>query len=109
MEIVGVLCDCEFDDNFIFSKDICIHCIKRKDTKRIREYYKELSDEPSLDKQLIIIKNLFEYILINQTLVLTYPNFKKVIIEKINEFLNDNRTKPIKDTLIKAKIILSHK
>jgi hypothetical protein len=109
---IAELCDCEYSDDSNILGSICTHCKKREEieqakpwyieVKTIRKYFNQMDKSTSVDERLPIIRNIFEYILTRPIFIAANPNFRKAMLNKMNELRQCQDAASLKDVFDKT-------
>lgn len=115
---IAILCDCEFTEESNVIGSICSHCKKREEIElakpwgleviTIRKYLQQCGNATSVDIKLSIFKILFEFIMTRPIFISKNPNFRIAVLNKIEEFNQEEAACSIKDILEKTKIFISN-
>jgi hypothetical protein len=101
---IAELCDCIYDDtNNILS--LCTNCKKQDDIEKQKPWYLEIKTigkliyenemTDDINIKIIIIKQIFEFLLTRPDFLAKNSSFRKCLLEKIIEFKNDDKGKDI--------------
>lgn len=118
IEYIGVFCDCEYTEDNILINSTCEHCLKREEIEKSKPWYIEVKTINKLllksnstiiiEDRLLIIKDMFEYILTCDEFIAKNPKFRNTVLNKIEEFKSDERVGPMKDVLEKTKEFIAN-
>lgn len=114
MDNKAILCDCEYSSEYIIISEKCNHCTEREkkpwytEVKKIGKYLRLIENTSDIPKNLIIHRNLFEYLLTCNNFMAKNSNFRKMVISKIDEYKLDDRCKCLDDIFDKFNIFLDN-
>lgn len=115
---IAVLCDCEFTEESNIVGSICKHCKKREEIelakpwsfeiKTIAKYLRQSENAENINSRLPIVKTMFEFIMSRPIFMSKNPNFRKAVINKIEEIIPVEEANSIKNILENTKAFISN-
>jgi hypothetical protein len=111
-ESIGILCDCEYNDKNELINSLCNHCHLREEKQKSKPWYIEVKTiskylklqelTSNIEDRMVIMKDMFEYIMTCTKFMAQNPKFRITASLKIKEFREDPRSSSIKHILDKT-------